>query len=194
MVLRDVNLVPDDFLFRQNLSRHLGLWGMLLIISIASIFGFHFHQINMVHSEKPPVESIKDAPEQLSFKIEEIKRIQDELIRIDQQKSGLENISRNPAYSRVLIKLVKIISDNTWITQLAIENNKEANTESHMSLRGYAKNSAELGDFIKNLTEDPLFYDVFLNHANEAMLTESEHQVGGSSGLVEFQIECGIRG
>lgn len=194
MALRDVNLVPDDFLFRQNLSRHLGLWGILLIISIASIFGFHFYQINIFHSEKLPVEPMKGAPEQLSFKIEEIKRIQDELIRLNQQKSGLENITRNPDYSLVLIKLVKIMNDNTWITQLTIENNQEAKTESHMSLTGYAKNSAELGDFIKKLNETPLFYNVFLNQANEAMLKESEYQVNDSSSLIEFQLECGIRG
>ena len=194
MALRDVNLVPDDFLFRQNLARHLSLWGMLLIISIASTLGFHFYQIKKAPSEKLLVESMKEAPEQLSFKIEEIKRIQDELIRLDQQKSDLKNITKNPDYSRVLLKLVQIMSDNTWITQLTIENNKEAKTESLMSLRGYAKNSAELGDFIKNLTKTPFFHDVFLNEAKEARLREREYEVNDSSSLIEFQIECGISG
>jgi len=194
VALRDVNLVPDDFLFRQSLSRHLSLWVMLLILSIASIFGFRLYQTNIGYSEKPPIESMRNTPEQLGFKIEEIKRLHDELVRLDRQKSGLENVTRNPDYSRVLLKLVEIMSNHTWVTQLTIENNKETKTESHMSLRGYAKNSAELGDFIKNLTENPLFHDVFLNHANEAMLKEFEHQENDSSGLIEFQLECGIRG
>lgn len=194
MVLRDVNLVPDDFLFRQNLARHLGLWGMLLIISIASTLGFHFYQIKQAHSEKLLIESITAAPEQLSFKIEEIKRIQDELIRLDQQKSDLKNITKTPDYSRVLLKLVEIMSDNTWIIQLTIENKEEAKTESRMSLRGYAKNSAELGDFINNLTKTPFFHDVFLNEAKEARLREREDKVNDSPSLIEFRIECGIRG
>jgi hypothetical protein len=194
VALRDINLVPGDFLFRQNLSRHLGLWGLVLIFALASILTFHFYQINRAHSKRPPAEFMKDAPEQLSFKIEEIKRVQGELIRLDQQKSDLENITRNPDYSRVLVKLVNIMNDNTWITQLTIENNKEDKTEFHMSLLGYAKNSAELGDFIGKLAETPIFYDVFLNYANKAMITESEYQVNDSSNLIEFQLECGIRG
>ena len=156
--------------------------------------GFHFYQIKKAPSEKLLVESMKEAPEQLSFKIEEIKRIQDELIRLDQQKSDLKNITKNPDYSRVLLKLVQIMNDDTWITQLTIENNKEDKTESLMSLRGYAKNSAELGDFIKNLTKTPFFHDVFLNEAKEARLREREYEVNDSSSLIEFQIECGISG
>jgi hypothetical protein len=161
---------------------------------MTSVFGFHLYQKTTTNSKSLPVESMRDATEQLGFKIDEIKRLQDELVRLNQQKSGLENIARNPIYSRVLLKLAEIMSNHTWVTQLTIENDKEIKTESHMSLRGYAKNSADLGDLIKNLNEISLFYDVFLNHAHETMLTESWYQMNEPSALIEFQLECRIRG
>ena len=194
MALRDINLVPDDFLFRQNLSRHLSLWAIFFILSMTSVFGFHIYQKTTTNSKKLPIDPMMDATEQLGLKIDEIKRLQDELVRLDQQKSGLENISRNPVYSRVLLKLAEIMSNHTWVTQLTIEKDEETKTESLMSLRGYAKNSADLGDLIKNLNENSLFYDVFLRHAQEAMLTEYRPQMNEPSSLIEFQLECRVRG
>jgi Tfp pilus assembly protein PilN len=194
MALREINLVSDDFLFQRKLSYHLSLWICLLIISLSSITGFHLYQTRAAHANRPPCASMEELGERLGLKIEEINRLQDELGLLDQQESGLKTAIWKPVYSRVLLSLVEVMNNNTWITQLAVETDKEVKNRSNMNLKGFSKNGAELGDLIENLSGRVLFQDVSLIYARQAGMNDSEQHADESLNLIEFHIQCKVTG
>ncbi len=194
MALREINLVPDDYRFRQNMSRHIGLWALLLIISISSITGFHVYQTNNAHAGKLHSISPEVLRGQLGMKIEEINRLQTEIASLDQQKSALETALWNPAYSRVISRLAQVMNDETWIIQLDLEGDKGDKKISNLVLKGYSRQSEELGDFIEKLSVESLFQAVSLIYAREAIPSGSGKQAKGPPGLIEFQIECKTTG
>ena len=192
MALREINLISDDFFFQQRLPYHIGLWIFLLIISLCSILGFHLYHTRLAHADRPSFESMKELDERLGLKIKEINLLQDELSRLDQQRSGLERIVGKPVYSRVLLSLVEVMNNHTWITQLTIEGDKGTKNRSNMNLKGFSKNGTALGKLIENLCDNPFFQDVSLVYARQAGLTESDNHGDVSSNLIEFHIECRV--
>ena len=192
MALREINLIPDDILFKRYLSQHLFLWGWILFISLSAIFVLHLYKTSIAHAEKSASISPEYLGNQIQLRIEDIKKAQEELNRLDQQKSVMETILWTPVYSRVISDLIGTMNDSTWITKMDIERDRGGEQDSKMRLTGYATGSEELGDFIQKLSDRDLFQAVLLIYAREAVLSLSDQHGKDLLNVIEFQIESKI--
>jgi Tfp pilus assembly protein PilN len=192
MALRDVNLVPADLLHRHHLARHLRFWTCCLIGSLALIWGLYFYQIHVVLAKKATASRLDEMHTELGAKIEEIKRVQRELELFGEQQSVIDMITGNQSYSQVLLKLAKIMNDNTWLTQLAMDNRSDEENEASLKLTGLSSSNVELGNFISELSNDPAVQAVVLKHAKEIEMSEPNKKAAGSVKLIDFHIECSV--
>ena len=136
--------------------------------------------------------TLNDMQTHLGMRIEEIKRIQNELERLDQQQVVLETIAKNHPYSKVLFKLVDIMNQHTWLTQLAIDGSKEKNGQIVLILTGLSFSNAELGNFVDRFSNEPLFDAVQLKYAKETKMKLLKQPDAGPLRLIQFGMECRI--
>ena len=190
MALREINLIPNEILAQRHLLRHLFVWAGCLIISLSLIFGSYLYKTHVVLAKKRSLTSLKDTHSQLGARIEEIKRIKEEIERLAQKQSVLETVTRTQAYSQVLLKLADIMNENTWLTQLDIDGSKDANHDASLKLTGFSLYNEELGNFLSQLSAEPLFKAVLLKYAKETNILNQNP--GESVKLIQFQIECNI--
>jgi len=190
MALREINLIPNEILAQRHLLRHLFFWAGCLIISLSLIFGSYLYKTHVVLAKKRSLTSLKDTHSQLGARIEEIKRIKEEIERLAQKQSVLETVTRTQAYSQVLLKLADIMNENTWLTQLDIDGSKDANHDASLKLTGFSLYNEELGNFLSQLSAEPLFKAVLLKYAKETNILNQNP--GESVKLIQFQIECNI--
>lgn len=196
MALRDINLIPADILDRRYLLRHLGFWAACMLISIFFLCGFYFYQEKVVLAKERPMATLEGIRMNLGTRIEEIKGVQDELERLELQQSVLKTITRNQSFSRVLYTLSDIMNEKTWLNQLTIDQakGKDGDEEdvTRLKLMGLSLSNAALGDFVNQLSVEPLFRKVILKYARETITPLSRQERDESIRVVEFQIECNI--
>jgi Tfp pilus assembly protein PilN len=190
MALREINLIPGDILTRRHLQRHLSFWTGCLVISLTLIFGLFFYQKHVVLAKKHTFGNLKDTHTHLGLRIQEIKRIQEELEKLDQQQSVLRTIIRGPICSQVLWKLADIMNENTWLTLLTTDDNRKAEKGARLKLIGFSFSNEELGNFLNRLTAESMFKAVLLKYAQETMLTQPDRNAGEAPKVVKFEIEC----
>ena len=192
MALREINLIPTEILSRRQVLRHLLFWSGCLLLALAIIGGSYFYQSYLVLGKAKTQLTLSDMQTHLGMRIEEIKRIKDELERLDQQQVVLETIARNHPYSKVLFKLVDIMNQHTWLTQLAIDSNREKNGQIGLILTGLSFSNAELGNFVDRFSNEPLFDAVQLKYAKETKMKLSKQPDAAPLRLIQFGIECRI--
>lgn len=196
MALREINLIPGYILDRRHLLRHLGFWAGCMVISLFLICGFYYYQAKVVLAKERPMTTLKGIGTNLGTKLEEIKGVQDELERLDQQQIVLETITRNQSFSRVLYTLADIMNQETWLRQLTIDQGKgkdgDEEVVTRLKLMGFSFSNEELGDFVNQLSVDPMFKKVTLKFARETITALSRQNINESIRVVEFQIECDI--
>ena len=141
-------------------------------------------------SEKSDFHSLQNAHNHLGLKIKEIVKIKQELEKLDQQQAILRDIIRGPICSKVLWKLAEIINENTWITSLATNNNRESEKNANIKLNGYSFSNEELGDFLSQLSDESTFQNVRLIYAQESLLSPSNQSDGDVIKVIQFEIEC----
>lgn len=150
----------------------------------------------MVLAKERPMTTIKGIRMNLGTKLEEIKGVQDELERLDQQQIVLKTITRNQSFSRVLYTLADIMNQETWLRQLTIDQGKGKDGDeegvTRLKLMGFSFSNEELGDFVNQLSVDPMFKKVTLKFARETITALSRQNINESIRVVEFQIECDI--
>lgn len=190
MALREINLIPGDILTRRHLKRHLSFWAGCLVISLVFIFGFFFYQKHVVLAEKSAFGNLQDTHTHLGLRIQEIKRIQEELEKLDQQQSVLRTIIRGPICSRVLSRLADIMNESTWLTQLTTDDNRKTEKGASLKLSGFSFSNEELGNFLNRLTAESMFKTVLLKYAQETMLSQPDRNKGEAVKVVKFEIEC----
>ena len=190
MALREINLIPADILTRRLLQRHISFWTGCLVISMVLIFGFFFYQKHVVLAEKSTFGTLQDTHTHLGLRIQEIKRIQEELEKLDQQQSVLRTIIRGPICSQVLWKLDNIMNESTWLTLLTTDDNRKTERGASLKLSGFSFSNEELGNFLNRLTGEPMFGAVVLKYAQETMLTQPDRNAGEAVKAVKFEIEC----
>ena len=190
MALREINLIPGDILNRRLLQRHLSFWTGCLALSLTLVFGFFFYQKHVVLTEKRAFVNLQDTHTHLGLRIQEIKRIQEELEKLDQQQSVLRTIIRGPICSRVLWRLADIMNDSTWLTLLTSDDNREIEKGASLKLRGFSFSNEELGNFLNRLTAESMFKAVLLKYAQEAILAQPDRNAGEAVKVVKFEIEC----
>jgi Tfp pilus assembly protein PilN len=192
MALREVNLIPTEILSRRQVWRHLLFWSGCLLLALVLIGGSYFYQSHLVLSKKGSMLTLNDMQTHLGMRIEEIKRIKDELERLDQQQVVLETIAKNHPYSKVLFKLVDIMNQYSWLTQLVIDGSKEKNGQIGLTLTGLSFSNAELGNFVDRFSNEPLFDAVQLKYAKETKMKLSKQPDAAPLRLIQFGIECRI--
>ena len=194
MALREVNLIPADILSSRYILRHILFWVGCLTLILLLIGGLFLYQTTFVINKNRSGENLTVIYALLGTRTGELKSVQEELAKLDQQQSMLGEIKKNQSYSFVLLKLADIMNEDTWLTRLSIDsmvtNNKEGDEE--VVITGYSSSNEKLGNFINQLSGTPIFRDVLLNYARLArrsMLSTNENHVVR---LLEFQIQCKI--
>ena len=192
MALREINLIPEDILVRQRLSRHLLLWAGCMAILLAMIFSFHLYRTRTALAQKSPYTSIKEVESRLGSRIEMINRTQIELTKLNRQQAVLVKVTRNMKYSWLLLKLSNMMNEYTWLTRIVIE--KEGEDKVNLQIAGWSFRNEELGSFMDQLSGDSTFNNVELKYAKNAKAKELEKNVGESAALIKFQIDCSVSG
>jgi Tfp pilus assembly protein PilN len=192
MALREVNLIPAGLLARRGVFRHMCFWGACLVVSLFMIFGFFVYQTRVIRAQQPALQSLDEIQMHLGQSVSEIERIQTELQRLNQQRLVLDNITKSRSYCQVLWKLSEIFNDEAWLTQLTIERNPENNRAIRLGLTGLSFSNATLGNFINQLSGDPMFNDVQLVYAKEGSRPISKTNSGKLLKLIQFEIESTV--
>jgi Tfp pilus assembly protein PilN len=192
MALREINLTPSEILARREFLRHLGFWAGCLLISLSLIWGFYFLQDYTLLAKRRKVAELKKMHLNLGAKIDEIKVMRAELNSLRQEQSGLENITSNKPYSRIFAELSDLINEHTWLTQLNIDSGLEEEATANLKLTGFSFSAEELGNFLDQLTADPLFKTVVLQQAREDETVQLSKNTHAPIRLIQFNIECSI--
>ena len=196
MALRDINLIPADMLYQQQLQRHVYFWAGCLAMSLTLVVGIYLSQRHAIMAEKNTLTRLKAEQQQLAAKVEEIKQIQEELQKLEEKQAVLNDIAGNQAYSQVLLKLAGIMNEHTWLKQLSIERNKETEDREDemikLKLTGFSHSNEDLGDFLIQLSSQPLFKGVVLNYAKEAANRRAKGNMTMAVSAIEFQIDCHV--
>lgn len=196
MALREINLIPTEILIRRHLLRRLYFWSGCLTISLALIFGVYLYQTYVILSKKRTPVTLEDIHKNLGVRIAEIKRIQIKIDRLSRQHTVLEAITINQPYSRIFAKLADLLNENTWLTQLSIESGKnsgkENGSDASLKVTGFSFSNEELGNFLNQLSNEPMFKAVVLKHALEIKKVQSEQYPHGLKKAIKFMIECNI--
>jgi Tfp pilus assembly protein PilN len=192
MALREINLTPSEILARREFLRHLGFWAGCLLISLSLIWGFYFLQDYTLLAKRRKVAELKKMHLNLGAKIDEIKVMRAELNSLRQEQSGLENITSNKPYSRIFAELSDLINEHTWLTQLNIDSGLGEETTASLKLTGFSFSAEELGNFLDQLTADPLFKTVVLQQAREDETVQLSKNTHAPIRLIQFNIECSI--
>jgi len=189
MALREVNLIPAGLLTRRGRVRHVCFWGVCLFVSLCMIFGFFLYRTRVIRAQQPALQSLDEIQMHLGQRVSEIKRIQTELQRLNQQRVVLDKITKNRSYCQVLWTLSEIFNDEAWLTQLTIDRNAEENRAIRLGLTGLSFSNATLGNFINQISSDPMFNEVQLVYAKEGNRQISKTNSGKLLKLIQFEIE-----
>lgn len=192
MALREINLITSEILYRQHLLRHICFWAGCLVISLSLILGIYLYQTHAVLDKKRTLTKLQRQYRQLGAKIEEIKQIQQELSRLNEQQAVLNRTTRNQPYSQLFLRLAQIMNERTWLTQLAIEGGTDAGGTANLKLTGFSHSNKELGAFVNRLSNEPAFKAVVLRYAKEAREVHSRERTRSPLSLIQFQIECHV--
>jgi len=193
MALREINLIPEDILTKLHFRQHLYLWAACLTISLALIFGLHLYQTSVAMAQKHPFISLKETDKDLASKIEEIKQMQEDLERLNQKQAALEAVTGNIPYSRILLKLSGMMNVQTWLTRLDIDGDREKGGVINLQLTGFSSHNEELGDFLNQLSSEPLFGAVLLKYAKEVKKTASGKDKDEEIEIINFQVDCRVQ-
>jgi Tfp pilus assembly protein PilN len=192
MALRETNLIPPEVLARREFLRHLFFWIGCLVISLSLIWGFYFYQIHVLQTKRRTVAELKQKHQDLGTKINEIRGIQVELDRMRQEQAGLENITLAAPYSQIFAKLADIMNEDTWLSQLTLDSGRVEESTIRLRLTGFSFSADELGNFLQQLTKEPLFQKVVLQNARENVNSQFTRGSGKAVRLIQFNIECEI--
>ena len=192
MALRETNLIPPKVLVRREFLRHLVFWAGCLVISLSLIWSFYVYQIHVLQGKKRTLAELKQKHQDLGSKINEIRLVQAELDRMRQEQAGLENITLGAPYSQILAKLADMMNEATWLSQLTIDSGREEESSIRLRLSGFSFSADQLGNFLQQLTSEPMFKDVLLQNARESVNSQFSRGSDKTVRLMQFNIECKI--
>ena len=144
----------------------------------------------MVLAKKSAFGNLKDTRTDLGLKIKEIKRIQEEVEKLDQQQAVLDTIITGPRSWRIIQRLSEIINEYTWLKELTKGSGSDTDTRANLKLSGFSSSNEELGNFLIKLSGDPMFKGVVLKFARETSLNRARKDDGDQVKVIEFEIEC----
>ncbi|UCD32974.1 MAG: PilN domain-containing protein [Desulfobacterales bacterium] len=193
MALREINLIPADILHKKYLFRHLFLWAGCLVICLCLIFGFYLYQVRVVLPKKRPVTTLEDMHKHLGTTIEEIKETQQEIQRLSLQESFLKNLTQTQPFSKIFLRVAKIMNTRTWLTKLTIAaGSEEEEFTSNIELHGYSLSNADVGNFLTQLSGEPIIESVVLKYAKETQIVRSPQERNAFVKVIDFHMDCKI--
>jgi hypothetical protein len=154
------------------------------------IFSFYSYQKYIILARKSAFGNLKDTRTNLGLKIKEIKRIQEEVKKLDQQQAVLDTIITGPMCWRIIRRLSEIINDDTWLKELTTGLSNDKDSRADIKLSGFSSSNEELGDFLIKLSGDPMFKGVLLKFARETIWDRARKDGGDQTKVIEFEIEC----
>ena len=194
MALREINLIPPDVAASRLGRRHLCLWAGCLVLSIGFLFSLSLVHTYTLKVRRQSIAVLNDIPGQLNAKIELLKGLQNDLGKLDQQRSALTAIrSRSQPVSQVIYKLSRNMNDETWLSQLTMDTDEGPEREARLVLTGISISNEYLGEFLKQLSQEQAFKGVALKFASEFEKEESGPKTPGPKGRIRFQIACQAR-
>jgi len=190
--------MPYGLFIRRKYTRHLFLWAGCLSILLVLIAGGFFYQRHFILLKEKPVTTLQEMHVHLGERVTEIKKVQEEFERLDQQQSVLETITRHQSYSQLLLTLAAVMNEEIWLRQLILNSekdedqkkDKEENTA--LVIDGFSYSNEQLGNFINQLSNEAMFTDVILKYAKETVLDLSGKGADEAARVIEFKIECNI--
>jgi Tfp pilus assembly protein PilN len=196
MALRDINLIPSDFLYSRLISRHLWVWTGCLILFLTLIYSYYFYQVLVVLPQKRPVTTVADMQKHLGVTIGEIQNTEQEIQRLNLQEAFLKRFTKNQPLSGMLLGLSQTINRQTWLTRFDIDKARETGDMVVRSVRlyGYSYTNEELGDFLTRLSGKALFQQVVLRFAKETQITAKDGEKRDRIKVIQFQIDGEIMG
>jgi hypothetical protein len=194
MVLRDINLIPEETLRRLHVKRHLLFWAGCLLLVFTMICGFHLYQTKLTLADKSPLQTIKKTDRDFIAKMDEIKKLEKELAMLNQKQAVLAIINKGPTFSLIIWKMVHMINEYTWFSKLSLDRSKGKNEEILLQLAGFSFRNEALGDFLNRLSTEPLFKTVSLKHARETKTGSFGQVRENREDPIQFQIDCEISG
>ncbi len=190
MALREVNLVPSDMLFHRQVGRHLSLWAACLLLSLSAVVGGYSIDSRVILAKKRSLMSLDDVDTNLDARIRQINELQGELEKLHEKQTALSAIARNQPYSSVLLRLADIMNENTWLTDLTIDDTGESEDTTGVEITGFSLSNDDLGGFLSRLAGTVVFQDVVLNFANETRDPRSKGKEGEAGKLIHFKVTC----
>jgi Tfp pilus assembly protein PilN len=192
MALREVNLVPPDMLFRRQLGRHLSVWAACLLLCLSGIVGGYSLDSRLILAKKRSLMNLADVDTNLGARIRQINELQGELEKLHEKQTALRAITRNQPYSSVLLRLADIMNENTWLTDLAIDDTRESEDTTTVEFTGFSLSNDDLGGFLSRLAGTVVFQDVVLNFANETRDPRTKGKEGDQGKLIHFKVTCNL--
>ena len=175
----------------RKVLRHLYLWAGCLIVSLCLLCSFYVYQKYVILNKNRPFASLKDTNTHLGATLEEIRRIKEELERLQKEESALESIDVGPqSYAKILAKLSGIMNENTWLTGLAVDQVKDEEHLYTLKLDGFSLSNEGVGDFLNKLSSEPMFMSAKLKYARETKMGRWSRDADKSVKLINFQVEC----
>ena len=192
MALREVNLIPPDMLFRRQMGRHLSLWAACLLLSLSGIVGGYSIDSRVVLAKKRSLMSLDDVDTNLDARIQQIQELREELERLHEKQTALRAITRNQPYSSILLRLADIKNENTWLTDLSIDDTGESEDTTQVEITGFSFSNDDLGDFLSRLAGAVVFQDVVLDFAKETRDPAAKDRGESAGKLIHFKVTCSL--
>lgn len=190
MTLRDINLVPEEVLYGDQIRRQTLRWSLLLAGCMAVVFCTYWYQSRIVLARMRPSTTLADMHAQLGATLDEISAAQKEIERLSMQQSILKELSVHQSFPDLLEVLAQALNPQTWLTEVEIETGSSKDTQTGMRLKGYAVSNELLANFLTQLSQTPQMENVLLKLAREAnlpgLIADSDQLVK----VVDFDIRC----
>jgi hypothetical protein len=190
MALRTVNLVPESIVTAIRVKRHALLWlGVLLVgvLVVAMVFGGAMYRVT---SRRRPTRNTTEMEASIHRVLSEVQSVQDELDAL----SFIDRISARQSYADVLYRLSTLMSTNTWLVELSLNDRGDRSGSKQATMNGYAFSNGETGMLVSHLSNEPLFDAVELKSAEGRDVEDAEQGDSLPDRLVYFQIECVVGG
>jgi Tfp pilus assembly protein PilN len=166
------------------------LWGFGLVFTQAILAGLFFYVDRIVLPQQRVLPQPSAMQSDLSARIQAITQAQKELEQLKDRHATIAALAAVNPSSAVLSRLVDSMGPAVWLTELHVGGGGDKSA-AKMKIVGFSADNGKLGDFLDNLSAEPMFEAVVLKRAGSAPNTASRAKAGDAR-PIQFEIECEI--
>lgn len=172
MALKDINLIPDDILFRRKLLCSFRLWSMVLAGLVLVTSAYCGIQIMAIQDIKPDENRVAQTGNKLLSLVDRIKSSQEEYNRLLQKRDWLLAPFDRTSASVPLQIIAATLNGRTWLRQVEIlsdsgQGQDNRDWSGRIDIRGEALSHTDITGFLQLLQGKALFRDVKLKYAQK---------------------------